>query len=570
MSHQNPADPSTPTGEPTPPATPAAVTLTASAHEDTFTRDHLPPPEEWPLIRPLEHADRLNCAEELLDGTIARLGPDRRCVVGEHESLTYGQLRDRVDRVARVLVDEHGLRPGQRVLLRGPNAPWLAACWLAVLKAGGVVVTVLPVLRAGELATLLRSAEITHALCDARFLDDLTEAGADLGDRAPDVLVYGGSGPDDLSARVAAHRDGGAPARFDAVRTAADDACMIAYTSGTTGEPKGCVHFHRDVLAVADTYSARVLRPEPDDLFVGSPPFAFTFGLGGLLVFPLRAGAATVLLERPRPETLLDAVTERGATIVFTAPTAYRAMLPRLEGRDLSTLRRCVSAGEHLPAATWRAWYDATGIRMLDGIGATEMLHIFVSATDEHMRPGSTGRPVPGFEAAILDDEGAPVSDGQPGHLAVRGPVGCRYLADERQREYVRHGWNHTGDTYVRDEDGYFWYRARSDDMIVSAGYNIAPAEVEEALLTSPDVEETAVVGVRDPDRGLAVRAYVVPRAGLTPDTALADRLREHVRARIAPYKTPRAVVFLTALPRTATGKLQRFRLREGADPDAR
>lgn len=559
------SNPSPPRRQPAPPAPSAPQPATApnaplspSAYEDTFTREHLPPPEEWPLLRPLDHPDRLNCAEELLDGTIARLGADRRCVVGDHEALTYGRLRDRVDRIARVLVDERGLRPGERVLLRGPNSPWLAACWLAVLKAGGVVVTVLPVLRAGELATIVRSAQVAHALCDSRFLDDLTEASEQLAGSAPSVLVYGGGGPEDLTERIGAHRAG-----FTAVRTAADDACMIAYTSGTTGVPKGCVHFHRDVLAIADTYSAQVLKPTPDDLFVGSPPFAFTFGLGGLLIFPLRAGAATVLLERPRPEALLDAVSERGATVVFTAPTAYRAMLAQRGDRDLSSLRRCVAAGEHLPAATWQEWYDATGIRMLDGIGATEMLHIFVSATDEHMRPGSTGRPVPGFEAVILDDKGEPVPDGEPGHLAVRGPVGCRYLSDPRQREYVRHGWNHTGDTYVRDAEGYFWYRARSDDMIVSSGYNIAPAEVEEALLTSADVHEAAVVAVDDPERGPVVRAYVVPRQGLTGDSALAERLKEHVRARISPYKTPRSVVFLAALPRTPTGKLQRFRLRE-------
>ncbi|MBR8740271.1 benzoate-CoA ligase family protein [Nocardiopsis sp. MG754419] len=542
------------------PDRPLARPLTPSAHEDTFTRDHLPPPEQWPLIAPLASPERINCAEELLDGTITRHGADRRCVVGEVETLTYGRLRERVDGIAHVLVEEQGLRPGERVLLRGPNSPWLAACWLAVIKAGGVVVTVLPVLRAGELATIVRSARVAHAVCEARFLDDLDEASGTLGEAAPATLVYGGAGPDDLTARVDARTT-----PFSAVPTAADDACLIAYTSGTTGDPKGCVHFHRDVLAIADTYSARVLEPRPDDLFAGSPPFAFTFGLGGLLIFPLRAGAATVLLERPRPEALLDAVTRHGVTVLFTAPTAYRAMAAGRGDHDLSTLRRCVSAGEHLPAATWRDWYEATGLPLLDGIGATEMLHIFLSSTDEHMRPGSTGRPVPGFTAAILDDRGDPVPDGEPGHLAVRGPVGCRYLDDPRQAEYVRHGWNHTGDTYVRDEDGYFWFRARSDDMIVSAGYNIAPAEVEEALLTSPDVEEAAVVGVEDPERGLSVRAFVVPRPGSAADADLAERLRAHVRSRISPYKTPRSVVFVNALPRTPTGKLQRFRLREGA-----
>ncbi|WP_116247242.1 benzoate-CoA ligase family protein [Nocardiopsis sp. FIRDI 009] len=536
-------------------------TLSPTGHVDTFTRDHLPPPEQWPelvLDPPApRYPDRLNCAEELLDGTIAAHGADRPCLVGEDETLTYGALRDRADRVARVLVEETGLVPGQRVLLRGPNSPWLAACWLGVLRAGGVVVTVLPVLRADELATVMRSARVTHALCDARFLDDLSAAAAQMAG-TPHVIAYGGAGPGDLTALAAAR-----PSGFTPVRVAADDACMIAYTSGTTGAPKGCVHFHRDVLAVADTYAAHVLRPTPDDVFTGSPPLGFTFGLGGLLIFPLRAGASSVLLERPRPEALLAAVAEHGVTVLFTAPTAYRAMLTRLDGHDLSRLRRCVSAGEHLPAATWHAWHEATGLRMLDGIGATEMLHIFVSSTDEHMRPGSTGRPVPGFEAAVLDDDGRPVPDGRPGHLAVRGPVGCRYLDDDRQRDYVRDGWNLTGDTYVRDADGYLWYRARSDDMIVTAGYNVAPAEVEEALLTSPDVEEAAVVGVADPGRGQIVRAYVVLRDGLAPDEGRAERLREHVRSRISPYKTPRSVEFLPALPRTATGKLQRFRLRQ-------
>jgi 2-aminobenzoate-CoA ligase len=536
-----------------------------TGHVDTFTRDHLPPPDQWPVLTfdlpELAYPDRLNCAEELLDGTIAAHGADRRCLVGEHESWTYGELRDRADRIAHVLVEETGLVPGQRVLLRGPNSPWTAACWLGVLKAGGVVVTVLPVLRTAELATVLRAARVTHALCDARFLDDLADAcadaAADLG-AAPEVVAYGGTDDDDLTVRARRH-----PAPFAAVRVAADDACMIAYTSGTTGPPKGCVHFHRDVLAIADTYSAHVLRPTPDDVFTGSPPFGFTFGLGGLLVFPLRAGASSVLLERPRPEALLDAIRDRGATIVFTAPTAYRAMLARLDCRDLSGLRRCVSAGEHLPAATWQAWYEATGVRMLDGIGATEMLHIFVSSSDEHLRPGSTGVPVPGFTAAVLDDHGRPVPDGEPGHLAVRGPVGCRYLADARQTVYVKHGWNYTGDTYVRDEDGYLWYRARSDDMIISAGYNVSPAEVEEALLSAPEVEETAVVGAADPERGQIVRAYVVLREGTAPGEATAARLKEHVRARISPYKTPRSIEFLAALPRTATGKLQRFKLRE-------
>lgn len=540
--------------------------LSPTGHVDTFTRDHLPPDDQWPTLLldhpDLVYPDRMNCAEELLDRTVQRLGPDRPGILGEHESWTYGELAEHVNRICHVLVSEMGVQPGNRVLLRGPNSPWLAACWLAILRVGGVVVTVVPVARSGELATILRAAQATHAVCDHRFRTDLDaaieEVAQDPEGPATQVLTYGGDQPTDLVHRAARH-----DTHFTAVRVAADDACMIAYTSGTTGVPKGCVHFHRDVLAIADTFSRHVLRPRPDDVFAGSPPFAFTFGLGGLLIFPLRAGAATLLMERAGPKELLRGIEQRGVSVLFTAPTAYRAMLAEGAGDHLSGLRRCVSAGEHLPEATWQAWREATGIRIIDGIGATEMLHIFVSAADDDIRPGATGRPVPGFEAAVLDEKGNRLPDGEPGLLAVRGPVGCRYLADPRQQNYVRDGWNYTGDTYLRDADGYLWYRARSDDMVVSAGYNIAPAEVEEALLSAPEVAEVAVVGVPDDERGSVVAAFVVAAPSTGADTELAEKLRDHVKTRIAPYKAPRVVRFVPELPRTVTGKLQRFKLRE-------
>ncbi|WP_017592813.1 AMP-binding protein [Nocardiopsis potens] len=544
--------------------------LSPSAYTDTFARDRLPPADQWPrllfTLPELHYPARLNCAEELLDRTIDRYGGDRPCIRGgAGEAWSYGGLRARTDRIARLLVEEMGVRPGNRVLLRGPNSPMLAACWLAVLKAGGVVVTVLPVLRAEELEAVLRAARVSHALCDARFAADLhtaaDRAAGDLGGRT-EIAFYGGGGPQDpaeLAERAAA--EGEPP--FAALPSAADDVALIAYTSGTTGRPKGCVHFHRDVLAIADTFSAHVLKPRRDDLFAGSPPFGFTFGLGGLLIFPLRAGAATLLLEKAGPERLARAIEEERVTVLFTAPTAYRAMLAEAGRRDLSSLRRCVSAGEHLPAAVWQSWYEETGVRLIDGIGATEMLHIFISAADEDVRPGATGRPVPGFTAEVLGDDGRPVPDGTPGRLAVRGPVGCRYLDDDRQAVYVRGGWNITGDTYVRDADGYFWYRSRSDDMIVSAGYNIAAIEVEEVLMRSPDVAEAAVVGVPDTERGQIVKAVVVPAEGSPSDEAAAEALKAFVKERIAPYKTPRAVEFTAALPRTETGKLQRFKLRE-------
>ncbi|MYQ79017.1 MULTISPECIES: AMP-binding protein [unclassified Streptomyces] len=528
-----------------------------SAHIDGFAREHLPPVEQWPELLfelpELRYPDRLNCAAELLDRTADRLGPDRPAFrTPDGGVLSYGELRGLVDRIAHVLTSDLGVVPGNRVLLRGPTTPHLAACWLAVLKAGAVAVTVLAQQRASELATICSIARVSHALCDARSVEDLAQA------EVPGLRItaYGGEAPDDLL-RLAEAR----PGPYRAVDTASDDVALIAFTSGTTGRPKGCMHLHRDVLAIADTFSRHVLRPGPDDVFAGSPPLGFTFGLGGLVVFPLRVGASALLLEQAGPKQLLPALAEHRVSVLFTAPTAYRVMLDQLDGHDLSALRRCVSAGENLPEATWHAWHERTGLRIINGIGATELLHIFVSAADDAIRPGTTGVPVPGWQARVVDADGAPVPDGEPGLLAVRGPVGCRYLADERQRDYVRHGWNITGDTYVRDADGYFRYVARADDMIISSGYNIAGPEVEEALLRHPDVAEAAVVGQADELRGRIVAAYVVEREGAE---LTADQLRTFMRAELAPHKCPRRFTFLPALPRTATGKLQRFRLRAG------
>ncbi|WP_119583228.1 AMP-binding protein [Streptomyces europaeiscabiei] len=530
-----------------------------TAHLDTFARDRLPPPDQWAELSfglpELRYPDRLNAAAELLDGG----DPGRpvfRTPAGE--VWTYGALRARVDRVAHTLTSALGVVPGNRVLLRGPTTPWLAACWLAVLKAGAVAVTVLAQQRPQELATICELARVSHALCDTRHVDDLTKADVP-GLR---ITTFGEDGPLVPGPPTAS----GVRGPYEAVDTAADDVALIAFTSGTTGRPKGCVHFHRDVLAIADTFSKHVLRPRADDVFAGSPPLGFTFGLGGLVVFPMRAGASALLLEQAGPRQLLPAVAEHGVSVLFTAPTAYRAMLGELngaDGYDVSSLRRCVSAGENLPEATWRAWHERTGLRIINGIGATELLHIFISAADDDIRPGTTGVPVPGWHARVQDADGAPVPDGEQGLLAVRGPVGCRYLADERQREYVRGGWNVTGDTYVREPDGYFRYVARADDMIVSAGYNIAGPEVEEALMRHPEVVETAVVGRPDEARGQVVVAYVVVAAGAVRD---GDGLRAFLTSELAPYKCPREIVFLDALPRTATGKLQRFRLRTLSD----
>lgn len=526
--------------------------LVPSAHVDTFTRDHLPPEVAWPPLifdHPgLAYPERLNAAVELLDRTVQRYGPQRRALVSPNGTWTYGDLLTRTNQLANALVNDYGLVPGNRVLLRIPNNEWLVAAWFAVLKAGCVAVTSMPVLRATELRTIDEIARIGFSIVDHRFVDEWTAS--EIGPGA----VIGGDSQDDLLARLAEHSG-----EFTGCDTAADDVAILAFTSGTTGRPKATMHFHRDLLAIADTFSQHVLKPTSDDLFAGSPPIGFTFGLGALVIFPTRVGAATLLLERPTPDVLAPAIAEYGATILSTAPTAYRALLAT-DGADFSSLRRCVSAGEPLSLATWQAFYERTGVKIIDGIGSTEMLHIFISAADDDVRPGATGRAVPGYQACILDNDGTEVPDGAIGRLAVRGPTGCRYLSDERQAVYVQHGWNLTGDTYLRDEDGYYWYQARNDDMIISAGFNIAGPEVEMALMAHPDVLECAVVGAPDEERTMIVHAFVVLRSGTT--TTVTD-LQDHCRRVIAPYKMPRVVEFIEALPRTSTGKVQRFRLRE-------
>jgi 2-aminobenzoate-CoA ligase len=528
---------------------------------DTFARDNLPPPELWPDIDlgDLGYPARLNCAVELVDRMAARHS-ERPALWFEQGGWSYGELLARVDRIARVLVEDHGLVPGNRVMLRGFNTPMMVASWLAVAKAGGVVVATMPLLRAGELSYMIAKARIGLCLCQSNLLDEakLAQAQSPLLTRIVPFSADGDGG-DELDRAMAAK-----PADFTAADTAADEPVLIAFTSGTTGRAKGTVHAHRDMLAVCDTFGRHIAQVRQDDVFVGTPPVAFTFGLGALVLFPLRFGASSVLVERFGPTTLLETIAAHRATAVYTAPTAYRALAPLAGDYDLSCLRTCVSAGEHLPRATWELWREATGISIINGIGSTEMLHIFIAAAGHDIRPGSTGVAVPGYQAAILDQDGALAPPGEEGWLAVKGPTGCRYLDDaERQRGYLRRGWNITGDIYRQDEDGYFWFVARGDDMIVSAGYNISGPEVEDALLGHPEVAECAVIGVPDSERGQIVAAYVVPVQGTTGSERLAAELQSHVKRTIAPYKYPRVIHFRDALPRTPTGKLQRFRLRD-------
>ena len=535
--------------------------LGPSAHVDTFTRDNLPPPEQWPdfLLGSFDYPDHLNAAVELTDRMVERGFGDHTALIGNGRRRTYKELTDWTNRLAHALAEDYGVVPGNRVLIRSANNPAMVACWLAVTKAGGVAVNTMPLLRAKELSAIVDKAEVGLALCDTRMMDELIACAKDSAILDTVVGFDGTANHDAELDRVALGKD----VRYEAVRTGRDDVALLGFTSGTTGTPKAAMHFHRDLLIIADGYAKEVLQITPEDIVVGSPPLAFTFGLGGLAIFPLRFGATATLLENAAPPNLIEIIQAYRATISFTAPTAYRVMLRAMEeGVDLSSLRCAVSAGETLPAPIFHEWVERTGKPLLDGIGTTELLHIFISNRLDDAEAACTGRPVTGYEAKVVDADFAEVDPGVVGRLAVRGPTGCRYLADERQARYVHDGWNVTGDAFTRDEDGRFHFAARNDDMIVSAGYNIAGPEVEAALLGHPDVAECAVVGAPDPERGHIVQAHVVLADGVTADEECVRRLQEHVKAVIAPYKYPRSVVFVDELPKTETGKVQRYRLR--------
>ena len=537
------------------------MTLGPSAHEDTFARDNLPPADMQPafLTEDFVYPQYINVGRILTDAMVERGFGDHTALIGNGRLRTYKELTDWTNRLAHALVEDYGVKPGNRVLIRSANNPAMVACWLAATKAGAVVVNTMPMLRAGELSQIVDKAEISVALCDSRMMDEIVSCGKTSKFLKTIVGFDGTANHDAELDRIAL----GKPVQFDAVRTGRDDVALLGFTSGTTGEPKATMHFHRDLLMIADGYAQEVLGVAPDDVFVGSPPLAFTFGLGGLAIFPLRFGATATLLETASPANMIEIIETYKATVCFTAPTAYRAMLRAMdEGADLSTLRCAVSAGETLPAPVFDEWREKTGKPMLDGIGATEMLHIFISNRFEDAKAACTGRPVTGYEAKVVDDNMNEMPRGEPGRLAVRGPTGCRYLADDRQAKYVIDGWNITGDTFIQDDEGYFHFAARNDDMIVSAGYNIAGPEVEAALLAHPHVVECAVVGAPDEERGHVVQAHVVLADDVPKDEDTIKRLQDHVKATIAPYKYPRSIVFTNALPKTQTGKIQRFQLR--------
>lgn len=538
-----------------------------TAHADTFCAEHMPSSEQLPVIfrdlREYSYSARMNCATELLDHRVASGDGERIAFLCDSGPWSYRRLLETANRIAHVLVEELGLVPGNRVLLCGPNHPMLVACWFGVIKSGGVAVATAHLLRCRELISIADKAQITLALCDERHAKECQEAFTRHGDGSPRqnsrIIVFNSQAPDSLDSLLASK-----PNHFENCDTAADDVAIIAFTSGSTGRAKGTMHTHRDLLAAADCFPRYVLHPRQDDIFIGSPPLAFTYALGGLLLFPMRIGASTALLEQGSPKHLLEGIARHHATVCFTAPTAYRAMLKDLSHADIHSLRKCVSAGEHLPLATFAAWRERTGLRIIDGIGSTEMLHMFIGSPDEEIRPGATGKAIHGYEAKVVCADGSDASAGESGRLAVRGITGCKYLDNpSEQAKYVHDGWNFTGDSFRVDQDGYFWFEARTDDLIVSSGYNISGVEVENVLLEHPAVQECAVIGVPDLERGNLVKAFIVAVPGCSAGDSLKKELQDFVKSQLAPFKYPRAIEFVPALPRTTTGKLQRFQLRE-------
>jgi 2-aminobenzoate-CoA ligase len=539
------------------------TTQSYTAHLDTFARDNLPPPDQWPELifelPELQYPERVNCAAELLDKWVEQGHGNRIAIRDANRTLTYAQVQEEANRVANVLVEDLGLVPGSRVLLRGANNATMAICWFAVVKARMIAVTTMPLLRAKELGDVIDKAQVTAAICDYK-LDEELIAAQQKNPVLQQIVYFNDERPNSLESLMNYKSP-----TFKNIDTAVDDVVLIAFTSGTTGKPKGTIHFHRDVLAICDTFPKHTLGIAPDDVCIGTPPLAFTFGLGGVLLFPFRVGASTVLLEKLTPDLMLQAIRDYKATITWTAPTFYRQMAGLVKNYELPSLKKCVSAGEALPTSTRTMWREASGIEIVDGIGATEMLHIFIAAAGKDVRPGATGKVVPGYRATVLDDDGNPCPPGQVGRLAVKGPTGCRYLADDRQKTYVQNGWNVTGDAYLMDEDGYFWYQARTDDIIITAGYNVAGPEVEDVLLKHPAVAECAVVGSPDEDRGQIIKAFIVLRQGqgFNADAEMVRTLQDFVKQTVAPYKYPRVIEFCESLPRTETGKMQRFKLRQ-------
>lgn len=536
-----------------------------SAQTDRYVHDRLPPREQWPEFRyelpELQVPEQVNVVTHLFDAARANGWADRLLLRAPDRTLTYAEAEAEVNRMAEMLMNDFKLETGNRVLLRGSNSVPMALAWLAVVKAGLTVVPTMPLLRAKELGQIIEKARPALAVCEAHLLKEMVPATQDATDRLP-LLVFGDAErPDGMEQRALRHSPD-----YAGCATAADDIALLAFTSGTTGQPKAVITLHRDIVAYCGTWPRHVLRATPDDIVTGSPPLAFTFGTGGLLIFPMYAGASVYFPSgRYNPESMVRKMRDNGVTICYTAPTFYRQMAPYAQALGIPSLRICVSAGEALPDSTRQIWKEATGIEMLDGIGGTEMWHIYVSAAGADVRPGAIGKAVPGYEARVVDENDNEVPRGTVGRLAVRGPTGCRYMEDARQAKYVQNGWNHPGDSFIQDEDGYFFYQARDDDMIVTSGYNVGAPEVEDCLMTHPAVAACGVVGKNDEVRGKIIKAFVVLRPDRTANEAMAEELQAYVKNSIAPYKYPREVEFVAELPHTETGKLQRFKLRDMA-----
>jgi len=526
-------------------------------YTDNFAHDNLPSidlqPDYLCDLPQFQHPEMLNCVERLLDNHIKKGNGDAVCIRTFEESWTYNNLFEKANQIAHVFIDDLGLVSGNRVLLRSANNPMMVACWFAVLKAGGIVVSTMPLLRSKELTTIIDCAEISIAISDSDLADEMNQVES----KFLKITSFFRNGDLDKLTQYK-------PKNFENYHSKADSVCLIGFTSGTTGLPKMTAHYHKDILNICEAFPVYSLQPTKDDIFIGSPPLGFTFGLGGLVLFPMYFGASTFLIEKPSPDLLLKAIQEYKVTICFTAPTAWRVLTTKLNEFNVSSLRKCVSAGETLPLQVWHDWYDATGLKIIDGIGSTEILHIFISSNEENMIPGATGLPILGYEAKIIDENGNELPINESGKLAIKGITGCKYLnREEKQKEYVQNGWNITGDIFKKDDNGYYWFVARGDDMIISSGYNIAAIEVESVLLTHEDILECAVVGLPDEERGMLVCAHIVLKDNNKASVEFKKTIQQWFKQVAAPYKYPRVINFIESLPKTETGKIQRFKLKK-------
>ncbi len=531
-----------------------------------------PPRELWPRFgldfpEAREWPAKLNIAEVLVDDNLKR--GDKPAILYEDRQIKYRELQLMINKFGNAL-KVLDVKPYDRVMLRLPNIPEFIVSSLAVQKLGAVSVPTFTLLKAKELSYIASDCEAKVLITTPSLLEDVEKAKGEL--KTIRHIVLADAKPSEVEAPYIAFDylmdDFKEATGLEPVRVDQDEVTLLLYTSGTTGPPKGCIHTHRHYLAVADCYAKNVLQAREDDVWGGPPTMAFAYGHTGLICNPLRHGATTSLVGSGRfePASMFQLIEKHGISVFYGVPTAYRTMVALKHERgkyDFSSLRVCVTAGEPCPPSLYYTIKEFFGCEVLEHMGCTELFNGFISTRFGQVKPGSMGLAVPGYDVRILGDDGNEVKTGEVGHLAVAGPIGIRYWKlPEKQAESVRNGWNHTGDMAYKDEEGFFWFASRSDDIIKTAAYRVSPHEVEEALIKHGAVAEAGVIGVPDLERGQIIKAFIVLKPDHKPSSRLEEELRVFVKDQIAPYKAPKEVEFVKELPKTETGKIRRAELK--------